>query len=167
MLSDPHEQRILDDIEEYGWHVVAVTSSPEGPPFAYTIGLMDSYDHPELILLGLDPRTTHEIYKTMVEEIKQGRSFAEPLRYEDVIVGYACATRPVHPSQQSEYFGYGLWYRHHIGRAGTLQSVQVCWPDRQGRFPWEPGCEDVAVRLQPLLFEPLDSGGEQPEFSQN
>lgn len=167
MQSDPHEQRILDDIKKYGWHVVAVMAGPEGPPFAYTIGLMDSYKHPELILLGLPPETIHEIFKTIVEHVKRGRSFTEPLRYEDVIVGYACATRPVHPSQLPEYFGYGLWYRHHIGRHGSLQAVQVFWPDRDGVFPWEDGCGDAAVHLQPLLFESAGDSEAGPAFSRN
>jgi hypothetical protein len=165
--SDPHEQKILDNIEKYGWHVVAVMGGPEGPPFAYTIGLMDSYQHPELILLGLQPETIHEIFKTVVEHVKAGRSFVEPVRYEDVIVGYACATRPVHPSQQPGFFGYGLWYRHHVGRTGSLEAIQVFWPDRNGCFPWEDGCDEVAVHLQPLLFEPVDDGSAQPGFSRN
>jgi hypothetical protein len=30
--------------------------------------------------------------------------------------------------------------------------LQVVWPDRNGRFPWEPGFQAAFDRMQPLLW---------------
>src|SRR6056297_3028495 len=48
-----YQQLVADHIERFGWHVAGV--EPEGmrPGWAYTIGMLERYDHPELIVTGL------------------------------------------------------------------------------------------------------------------
>jgi hypothetical protein len=38
------------DIATYGWHVIKVLEDDEGPGFAFTIGLYQRFEHPELIV---------------------------------------------------------------------------------------------------------------------
>jgi hypothetical protein len=38
-----------------------------------------------------------------------------------------------------------------MGRIGELQALQVFWPDRSGKFPFEPGCDAYVSNLQPRI----------------
>src|SRR3954466_13125918 len=48
-------ERVASDIEEYGWHVLNVAPL-EGDErqewWSYTIGLIKTYDHPEICMFG-------------------------------------------------------------------------------------------------------------------
>lgn len=34
--DDDDEQRVIDDVRQYGWHVVVINADDEGPGFAYS-----------------------------------------------------------------------------------------------------------------------------------
>jgi hypothetical protein len=153
-MLDKSEQRLIDDIARIGWHLMGIPADAEGPSFVYSIGMMETLNHPEIIMFGLDVELMARVINTMGRDIRGGRSFVEPVRYDGLIERYACKTLRVDEEFQLGYFGYALWYRHHIGKEGTLQAVQCFWPDKQGLFPDEPGCNPNVVRLQPRLQRP-------------
>lgn len=43
------EEKILVDIEKFGWTIILVEGTDYLPTFAYTIGLYKNYRHPEII----------------------------------------------------------------------------------------------------------------------
>ena len=47
------EEEIAEVVREHGWYAASV--SDHDPPFLYSIGLMQTSDHPELIVFGLEP----------------------------------------------------------------------------------------------------------------
>jgi hypothetical protein len=146
-----YEQNIANDVERVGWSAISV--SDVSPPFIYTVGLMFSLAHPELIIFGLGD-AGYDILSAMVEDIRAGRSFASAGKYNGVLASGEVATRPVHPSHHETYLGYAMGYCRERGRIGELQAVQVFWPDRAGRFPFERGCEESVWNAQPRLDQP-------------
>jgi hypothetical protein len=44
---DDKERKVLDDIAEYGWHCVNILEEGELLPCAFTVGLFQTWDHPE------------------------------------------------------------------------------------------------------------------------
>jgi hypothetical protein len=42
------------------------------------------------------------------------------------------------------HLGFAKGYCRHIGRAGELEAMQAFWPDSNGKFPFDVGC-DLAV----------------------
>ena len=68
-----------------------------------------------------------------------------------MIEGFACKCLPVAERHHAEYVGYAMWHRRRVGRIGTLQVLQLIWPDKAGLFPDEAGCNPKVVELQPLL----------------
>ncbi len=147
-----YEKEIADDVDRWGWSAVCVSDT--SPPFVYTVGLMFTYDHPELILLG-SPDEGHRILAAMVHDIAGGKSFAAPGKHEGVLAEGSIATREVHPSQHEFWLGYAMGYCRERGRIGELRAIQVFWPDRAGRFPFDAGCDQEACSLQPRLDIPL------------
>jgi len=65
------------------------------------------------------------------------------------------ATRLVHPTQHEFYLGFAMGYCREHGRWGGLEAVQVFWPDKQGRFPFSPQCDESVWAAQPRLDQAL------------
>ncbi len=143
-----YEQKIAADVERVGWSAISI--SDVSPSFVYTVGLMFSLGHPELIVFGLADEG-YNVLGAMVEDIRGGRSFASPGTYHGVLAQGSISTRPVHPSQHDPYLGYAMGYCRERGRLGELEAVQVFWPDRAGRFPFDRDCDEAVWAAQPRL----------------
>src|SRR5579862_3176056 len=100
------EEEIAEVVRKYGWYAVSV--SDHDPPFLYTIGLMQTLNHPEFIMFGLAADNAHALFSQIVEDIRTGRRYAEPgirtvnLAGDEHRVGF----RPVHPTQHELYLGF-------------------------------------------------------------
>lgn len=144
------EKEIAEVVREHGWFAASV--SDHDPPFLYSIGLMQTEGHPELIVFGLDPSDAHALLSGMVRDIRTGRSYAQPGVYSVALSSdHRVGIRRVLPTQQPLYLGYAMGYCRYIGHLGDLEAVQVFWPDSGGRFPFEVGCDLGIYRLQPRL----------------
>ncbi len=156
MMTKTQKKNILHDVKSCGWSGTHVFPEEGEPGFEYTIGLGKTMGHPEIIIFGLEAGVSHDALWRMVDNMKLGLNYREPGEYTGILKNLRCAIRPVDPAWHDGYFGQGLWYYEHEGDPDGLEAVQVFWPDSQGRFPWEEGCEEESVYLQPLLYEPDD-----------
>lgn len=143
---------IDESVSKYGWAAVPVADAT--PPFIYTIGLMFSYKHPELIVFGL-PESGHALLCRLVEQIEIGFSFTAPEACGNLVPGIPLAARPVHETQHELYLGYAMGYCRERGKIGELKALQVFWADNSGRFPFDAGCNKDVWSLQPRLDVPL------------
>jgi hypothetical protein len=97
------------------------------------------------------------LISSLVRDIRGGRSFARSgeavvrVGEEDLRVGF----RVVHPTQHPLYLGFAMGYYRYAGGPDELRAVQVFWPDRDERLPFEAGCDLDAFRPQPRLDIPL------------
>ncbi|HNJ96772.1 MAG TPA: DUF4262 domain-containing protein [Ilumatobacteraceae bacterium] len=119
-----HEQvmRGLDlKIRTYGW---ALTQVDEGPSaFSYTIGLVESYGHPELIALDFDAKHHHPLISWLVDDIVEHGRITEARL---ALGGLRCVE--VHPDHLvSDFFGGWANRYGHLPRPG--QAMQVLLPD--------------------------------------
>ena len=145
------EEEIAEVVRQHGWYAASI--GDHQPPFLYTIGLMQTQNHPEFIVFGLDAENAHALFSQLVRDIKAGRSFSKPGVYAVNIGGdtYQVGFRQVHPTQHELYLGFALGYCRHIGRWGELEAIQVFWPDGDGKFPFDVGCNVDVYALQPRL----------------
>jgi hypothetical protein len=144
------DEEIARSVEKHGWYAIAITDA--WPEFVYTCGLLTQFQHPELIIFGMEARELYSILALMFEDIRnKGQSFARPDSYDGVLEGYPIAIRTVHPTQHELYLGYALGHCRHAGHIGGLKARQVFWPDKQGRFPFDVGCDPDVYRSQPRL----------------
>lgn len=145
------EEEIAEVVREYGWYAASV--SDHDPPFLYSIGLMQTCDHPECIVFGLDEDNAHALLTHLFERIRSGQSFAKPDVYAINIGGdeHRIGIRPVHETQHPLYLGYAMGYCRFLGRMGELEAVQVFWPDSDGKFPFDAGCGQEVYQEQPRL----------------
>ena len=150
-MRDEIEQQALDAIKQHGWHLIIVPDDEEGPGFVYSVGMMQTLNHPEIIMFGLDSDLMVDVIDGMGNEIRKGRRFADPGLFDDFLKGYPCKTIPMAKRWHAEYMRYAMWHHKHTGQASVFQAVQCLWPDKQGRFPDDPRCHADVVAAQPLL----------------
>jgi hypothetical protein len=144
------DEEIAEAVRRHGWYAIGVGEGPEGePPFSYTIGLCDTFGHPEIVVLGLDPKTAHGLHSELVAEIRSGKRY-EP-RHPHSINGLSVATLRVHQTQVITRLGYALGYYRHVGKPDLLEAVQVLWPDESGKLPTDLRCDAMVAHAQPRL----------------
>jgi len=143
------DEEIARSVSKHGWHAINVNDA--SPPFVYTCGLVTTFEHPELIIFGLESREAYSVLAVMVEEIRRGRSFSNPGSYDGILEECAIAVRKVHQTQWEMYLGYAMGHCRLMGNASGLRARQVFWPDKQGRFPLDVGCDLDVYQSQPRL----------------
>lgn len=147
--KDADEQRVIDDVRQYGWHTIGIEDDPEGPGFAYSVGMFHTLGHPEIIIFGLPVDSMMSIVNYIGEEVRQGASFQDGQESDQILEGYRCVFRAVPEELYPEYFGYAMWFY----RPASFPVLQCVWPDRDGRFPWHHDFDSQLYARQPVLAE--------------
>lgn len=145
------DEEIAEIVREHGWYAANVNDAD--PPFLYTIGLMETCKHPELIIFGLDAGNAHALFSGLIADIRHGTRYSENGVHTVNLNGdkHQVGIRRVHPTQHPLYLGFAMGFLTNIGRIGELEAIQVFWPDSRGKFPFDVGCDLAVFNLQPRL----------------
>jgi Domain of unknown function (DUF4262) len=143
------DQKLLNDIQEFGWHVVKVPGDDVGPGFGYSVGLYKSFGHPEIIIIGLKLDLIHSIINGIGEGIRSGKVFPSGQYYSGLIQGFDCYLMSVEKKYYDDYVGYAKWY--YKGTDFTL--TQCVYPTVKGIYPWQDEWPNEIKTLQPVLGE--------------
>lgn len=131
-------------LEQWGWYVISVAAEPT---FSYSIGLYQHFQHPEIIVFGLSYDTGHRVINDAGKRIKEGFKYNAQCRYDDLLQDYECEFRSVDPSRYDGHLNYAMWYYQN----SDFPAIQLIWPDKQHRFPWEPDFAEEFRDDQPML----------------
>ena len=137
------------DIATYGWHVIKVPEDDEGPAFAFTIGLFKRFEHPELLIFGLPLETMHQMLNTAGEAVRAGQAYTAGQSTDDILQGYSCTFRAVPRNHYEAYLGSARWYYE----SDEFPVLQLIWPDREHRYPWEAPVDAWIRWAQPVLAD--------------
>lgn len=143
----PGMKAIFEDVAQYGWHVVAVYAEGDAPEFAFSIGLFETYGHPELVIFGLEMHKAHGVIASCRERIQEGAALEAGQVRTDVLIGYSVAVLPVEQCFYSDYLGSAIGFYDGF----DFPALQLVWPDKNNRFPWEPEFDESLAHLQVLL----------------
>ncbi|BBU33385.1 hypothetical protein BTHE68_71190 (plasmid) [Burkholderia sp. THE68] len=141
-------------ISAHGHAVIGVTAEPKAKPptpgFAYTIGLEETYGHPELIVFGLPYEVAHGVLNDLAARIK-GKTLAlqDGDRDDRTLQGHRVVFRNVRAAFVRKYLRIA-----HVLSEDT-RALQVVWPDPFGKFPWEDDFDSRYAVAQPSLYESL------------
>ena len=133
--ADELMREITDHIDQHGWHVMGVDGGPRGSGWAYTIGLTESFGHPELAYTGMCCfRCAHHSLNAFGARIAEGEQFATG---DDIVFDGDLLARfgPVHQRHwQAERFN--MWLEFYDGKPWRPSpcALQVIWFDRRGRW---------------------------------
>jgi hypothetical protein len=146
-VHDRMEDAVRGNVAEHACHVMKVPADDEGPGFAYSIGLTKTYGQPEVICFGLSAEVMHWMINELRDRMANGETFADGQRVTGLIEGYDCELRKVRVSRYREFLGYALWFY----AGDEFEALQIVWPDKARRFPWDDGYS-VPVELQPATW---------------
>ena len=139
-------ERVAQDIQSHGWQALGV-SGKGSPDFAYTIGLTESYDHPEIIMSGLKTPLMQALLNDIGALVKEGQVFEDGQMVRDIIKGYPVKFVRLSEKEVDEYLMLARIYYNK-----SIDALQCQWPDKNGRFPSEDGCSEDTIRQQGLAI---------------
>lgn len=144
------EQReLLDNVADFGWHVVGVEGEKNIPGWAYSVGFFKTFSHPEVVVFGLPADVADSMINLIGERIEGGERFEDGAEIDDLLQGVTCALRPVLEKWYAPFLGAATWFYKGIG----FPAVQCIWPDHEQHYPWDRKFRRDWLWAQPLLFE--------------
>lgn len=146
------EERCVADVEQYGLHVIKVGEEDDSPTFAYTVGLHHTFGHPEVIMVGLGLDMMHHVLNDLADSLREGRRYSPGDVSDEFLEGYPVTFRTVPERQYDAYLGWANWFND--DRA--YPAMQMIYPDRERRWPWDEGTSEGFRQNQPVLeLEPV------------
>lgn len=149
---DAGEKKALDDIKEYGCHVIHVLEEGELPPFAYSVGIQKTSGAAEVIVIGLKQELAHFMVNDYNRRVKAGEVFRARGLYSGFLEGFDVTLVPVDRSHYAEYLGWNRW----LYGKDRFETLQIVYPTTAGVWPWDETAPDSFKARQPLL---TDNGG--------
>jgi hypothetical protein len=141
-------------IDKYGFTMVGVGEGVRS--WVYTIGLLETFGHPELVVTTLSMEGAASLFTGLVDRIRNGESFDASSR-ESVHVDVPIRFSSVHPTQWL-HGRFAMWVNYY-GHLGVLpaqpEAVQVLWPNELDIFPPDRDFCHEHRNCQPLLSSPV------------
>ena len=129
------EWKLVDDIEKYGCHVIHVKPQQPIPGWSYTIGLYETLQQPELIVVGMKQDLAHYLLNEAARRMKLGLRLAGGHREKELLENVECEFKKVEQRWAKHVMGYALWF-YGEDEFPVFQCVN---PDLNNRFPWDDG----------------------------
>jgi hypothetical protein len=134
-FHDGMEDIVRNNVAEHGCHVMQVSADDEGAGFAYSIGLTKNYGQSEVICFGLRQELMHWMINEIRDRMAQGERLNDGDQLSGLIEGYGCILKRMERTNYREYLGYARWFYE----GDAFDALQIVWPDKQNRFPWDAG----------------------------
>jgi len=156
-----YEQKLLRTIDEFAWQVTSVIprKGDEGHAWSYSTGIFYHYRHPEIIVFNEASDLRHSMINAIGKRVRQGEKFEPGRVYAEIIDGYDVQFRPVDVTHYQDWVNSSIWF--YDWDPASFPMLQCFYPDMNGKFPWDAGCEQWAIDAQPLLYEPKETGKKQ------
>ena len=132
--NDDLERMVITNVRDFGWHAVNVIEGDGYPPWTYTIGLYDTWNHPELILIGRSRATAHHILDNIATGLDNDQRLDLTEPSDTLIPGVSVRFIQVAGRYYSDYVGFARWYY----RKRNFPVFQIIWPNHDGHYPWSP-----------------------------
>lgn len=125
--------------DRHGWALQWVGPGEGEPAFCYTVGL-SRFDLPELVVFGPGQRDSAWLLNTLAERMRAGRRYADGDSIDDL-------WPRARLMEVLDSRGH-LLFAHALARAERpLPALQVVYPDRDGRWPWQHGSRIADVPI--------------------
>lgn len=143
---------VQEHIEQRGLSVTIVEATSYLPSFAYSIGLWQEHHHPEIICFGLPTNSLHDLVNYAGQLVREGCRFETKRPCDEILETGSVIFVEVDERNFKDYFGYAMEFYEYQ----KFPALQMVWPDRAGKFPWDQGVSEEFINLQPLLDRNAD-----------
>jgi hypothetical protein len=130
-----------------GLRLVHVEDDEGGPIWSYTVGLWRAFEQPEVVVFGLPVDLAEQLFEALMDAVEDGARYAAGTQHDGLLRGYPVCFRRVDAAQCRGL----LPAIAAVHAADDVPCVQLVYPDKQGRWPWQPDVRDGFRKLQPVL----------------
>jgi hypothetical protein len=143
------QRKIREDVATQGWSWIWVFDPDRSaPPFAYTVGFAASFDHPEVVVVGLPKETSEEILKSVQIMIAGGRAYEDGDLSDDILDGFPVRYRLISRGLLvANLVQAVVFYGDRV-----FDALQLLWPDRDGNYPGKENAPAWLTDRQTLVF---------------
>lgn len=154
MTAEEQERAGLQDsIDEVGFQMIDITDDNYLPPYVYTLGLSQQFNHPEIICFGLSSEVIQSFLTIAKDKIEEGEIFEPHKPYTGFLdKNVKVYFLPVDENYLKDYLGYADWFY----KGENYSAMQLVWPDKRGNFPWDKKFDQNLEFAQPLLDRNID-----------
>ena len=146
---DQDEQNFVAHIREHGWFRTRVFGDEEGPGFSYTTGFSVHLNRPELMTFGMKNEIAHDLFWGLFRYAEQGNILPIGSRTGDAFSNLPAYAFHVSKKYYPDFLGWSRWFYG----GDDFACLQIVWPDRAGKFPWEVGFDPKFQGLQKDMTE--------------
>ena len=114
------------------------------------MGLTKTYNHPELIVFGLNPQTAATLLHVSIYKIIEANETTNKIKIDHIYKDIA--TLPLKFKTVKQELAEEYLTMHKKQKFENLKALQMVWPDKSGVFPDQNGYDPKFVDAQPLLF---------------
>lgn len=143
----PAERQLLADVETSGVHVAHAPASGILPEHTCSVGLWANFGQPEVVVFGLPAEVAGELIELLADEADEGHRFLDGTRHEGLLEDYPVRFVEVPKGRYAESLAAACW----AYEGDDFPAVQLVWPDKQGRWPWDPSAREGFRAGQPVL----------------
>ena len=145
-------EKIDSLIRSEGFAFLCIGQDVDAPPYAYTVGLTETYGCPELLIFGVGQQTANAVFHAVVDKIKAGARFSDGDLLLEVLT-VPCSIKAV-SAEAALPFALNVASRYEdTEQVPTFQ--QIVYPDKADLFPWDPGYDKGMKRIQTELWAAL------------
>lgn len=141
------ELRILAAIDANGVHIESVAAVGDQPAYSYTVGMTYSFAAPEILVFGLEAEVAADLLNAVADEAADGKTFAAAQELRGLVDNYPVRFLAVPQAQLAALLPVAGW----ANEGDKFACLQLVWPDKQGRWPWQAGVREGFAALQPVL----------------
>ena len=146
------QRHLAATIAEFGHAVLPVPDNPLTPRYTYTVGLTETYGHPELLVFALDHAMAIRMLNALVARIRGGRAI-DTREQVDGVANFPLAFRMATPDMARKYAPECFRRYQEWTRSPAVMQVVVC--DAVGKLPWDAGYINGMREIQPHLWPHL------------
>ena len=120
--------KIKELIDKDKWTIIFVSGDDKTPPIAYSVGLTELFDHPEVVFSGLPPKTASAIINIVGERVREGNRFNSGEFYDKLADGFSLKFQKIESKSVRDSFSIAS-QRYKLD---GFEMLQVIWPDSNG-----------------------------------
>ncbi len=161
--QEPEDEKDLKDFRDIvtaGCTVLMIypDEAGGGPPFdfIYTVGFYLNLQHPEFFIKGILSDAAGTMMNSLFLHVEDGNHIKDGtvVHYDlgDGEIKFVAKTFPL--DRYYDYMGWGCWfYRSLFWKISPIAVpkfpvLQLFWPDAQGLYPWDDGCDPRVRAIQ-------------------
>lgn len=147
IVVDSSLKKMIDDIAQYGCHVVNEIGDECRPRYSYSIGIEETSKNPEIIITGLKTNLSNWIIGEYNRRVRNGETFEPHTRYAGFLEDFDVILKPVVRDHYEEYLALG---RSFYG-GNNFRVFQLIYPAMSGIWPWDEAATGDYKYFVPLL----------------